>query len=244
MNRNHSAAVLPVAVVATAALLGACSSNHGDTTAPSTSVPSSTSPAPDQPIDLAEVAEGTTLEAGKYLVPYLWGDGDPDATSSAMRGVVDVPGDYIGFGAVIQSASGNGDAAFWGKVTRVATDACLGGSRPVGPSVSDLATALVDQRHMTATRPLPVIVGGYRGLYVKTTAPAHLGRCHDKSVRILSGGGSWLSLDVPRATFREWILDVDGQRVVAATRGDESLTDADPLNHMMESAEFTAVDEP
>lgn len=243
MNRNHSAAFLPVAV-ATAALLGACSSNDGGTTAASTSATPSSSPASHQPIDLAHVPEGTTLEAGKYLVPYLTGDGDRDPAEGPMRAVVDVPGDYIGGGTVIQSASGNGDAAFWGKVTRVATDACLGGSRPVGPSVKDLATALADQRHMTATRPVPVTVGGYHGLYVKTTAPAHLERCRDKGVRILTGGGFWLSLDVPRATFREWILDVNGQRVVAATRGDGSLTDADSLNRMVESAEFTSVDRP
>jgi hypothetical protein len=244
MNRTRSAAFMPVAVVATATLLGACSSSDGGTTAASTSAPPSSSPASDRPIDLARVPEDTTLEAGKYLVPYLSGDGDRLPADGASRALVDIPEDYVGGGTVIGSASGNADAAFWGKVTRVATDACLGGSRPVGPSVSDLATALVEQRHMTATRPVPVTVGGHHGLYVKTIAPAHLEQCHDENVRILTGGGAWLSLDVPGAVFREWILDVDGQRVVAATRGDGSLTDADPLNHMMESAEFTSVDEP
>jgi hypothetical protein len=243
MNPNRPVTLLPVAMAAIAALLGACN-NDGDTTAASTSAPPSTSAASDQPIDLAQVPGGTTLEAGKYLVPYLAGDTDRDPAEGPMRAVVDVPGGYIGGGTVIASSSGNGDAAFWGTVTRVATDACLGGSRPVGPSVEDLATALTEQRHMTATRPVPVTVGGYHGLYVKTTAPVHTERCRDGGVRILTGGGSWLSLDLPRSTFREWILDVDGQRVVAATRGDGNLTDEDPLNRMMESAEFTSVDEP
>ncbi|MGZ4663474.1 MAG: hypothetical protein ACXV5Q_00090 [Frankiaceae bacterium] len=38
----------------------------------------------------------------------------------------------------------------------------------------DLATALVNQRHMTHSRPVPVSIGGYRGLYIKATAPANL----------------------------------------------------------------------
>jgi hypothetical protein len=246
MNRNRPVLLLPIAVAATAALLGACSSSDTDddaaaAKATSTSSASTTS-SPGETIDLRGVPEGTTLEAGRYLVPYLSGDRDP--AEGSMGALVDVPGGYVGGGPVIRSTSGNSDAAFWGKVTRVATDACLGGSRRVGPSVRDLASALAVQRHMTATRPVPVTVGGYHGLYVKTTGPANLERCHEKGVRILTGGDFWLSLDVPRATFREWILDVDGQRVVAGTRGDGSLTDADPINHMMESAAFTSVDEP
>jgi len=247
MNPNRPATLLPVAMAAIAALLCSCSNDADDDGSAAKTTPTAsatTSSSPGEPIDLAGVPEGTTLDAGKYLVPYLLGGDDGDPAKIALRGVVDVPGGFVGGGPVIASSSGNGDAAFWGKVTRVATDACLGGSRPVGPSVEDLATALTAQRHMTATRPVPVTVGGYHGLYVKTTAPAHLEHCRGKTVHILTGGGSWLSLDVPRATFREWILDVDGQRVIAATRGDGHLSDEDPLNRMMESAEFSSVDEP
>jgi hypothetical protein len=246
MNSNQPVTLLPVAAVAIAVLLGACSNDPaGPDAAPTTALPSSTptTPSSDQPIDLARVPEDTTLEGQDYLVPYLAGDGDRDPAEGPMRAVVGVPGGYLGGGPVIQSSSGNADAAFWGTVTRVATDACLGGSRPVGPTVRDLASALAAQRHMTATSPVPVTVGGYHGLYIKTVAPANLDRCRDKGVQILTGGGSWLSLDVPGATFREWILDVAGQRVVAGTRGDAHLTDEDPLNRMIESAEFTSLDD-
>ena len=244
MNRNHPAPLLAVAAIAV--LLGACSSNDvADTaTAPKAAPPSSrpTTPSPDEPTDLIEVPEGTLLQAGKYLAPYLAGEGDRDPANSAMRGVVDVPGGYTGGGPVIESD--HGDAAFWGKVTRVATDPCRGASRQIGPSVRDLATALAAQRHMSTTRPLPVTVGGYHGLYVKSYAPKILDHCRHQEVVIYTGGGSWLQTDLPGGAFRWWILDVGGQRVVAATRSLPDTADADPLNHMMESAEFTSVDEP
>jgi hypothetical protein len=129
-------------------------------------------------------------------------------------------------------------------VTRVATDACYGGSRPVGPSVRDLATALAHQGHMTHTRPVPVHIGGYRGLYVRTTAPRNLDSCRGNSVFVYTAGGTWLQSDVPRATFRAWILNVGGQRVVAGTRSFTDTADSDPINRIFATNEFTSVDEP
>ena len=57
-------------------------------------------------------------------------------------------------------------------------------------------------------------------------------RCH----------GAWLQLDVPRATFREWILNVHGQRVVGGTRSGPDAADSAGLAGIVESAEFTAAD--
>ena len=246
MNRNRPLGLRPVALAAIAVLFGACDgSNAGDAAddAP-TSTPSTTptTSSPDGPADLVDVAENTSLQAGRYLVPYLAGQGDRDPAHSAMRGVVDLPEGYTGGGTVIESD--HGDAAFWGHVTRVATDPCRGGSRQIGPSVFDLATALAGQRHMSATRPRSVTVGGHHGLYVESHAPKDLDRCRHQEVVIYTGGGTWLQTDVPGGVFRWWILDVGGQRVVAATRSLPGTADADPLNHMMESAEFTSVDEP
>jgi hypothetical protein len=99
---------------------------------------------------------------------------------------------------------------------------------------------------MSTSRPVPVNVGGYSGLYLKSTAPANLDQCRDKSVLIYTAGGgsTWLQNDVPGGIFRMWILDVDGQRVVAGTRTLAGTPDTDGLNHLIETAEFTSVDEP
>jgi hypothetical protein len=158
------------------------------------------------------------------------------------RAIVDLPGGYVGGGPVF--GTDDGDVAFWGKVTRVATDACLGGSRPVGPTVRDLANALAHQRHMTHSRPVPVTIGGYRGLYIKTTAPAKLHGCRGSSVFIYTAGGAWLQSDIPQTTFRAWILNVGGQRVVAGTRSFTDTADSDPINRIFATTEFTSVHEP
>ena len=103
--------------------------------------------------------------------------------------------------------------AFWGRVTQVDADPCLGNKHvSAGTSVHDLAAALVAQRHMTISQPVPVTVGDYHGLYLKLVAPANLDKCHGGSVTIYTAGGPWLQWDVPGATFNEWILNVHGTR--------------------------------
>ncbi|HET9842261.1 MAG TPA: hypothetical protein VFQ01_09675 [Nocardioides sp.] len=240
MTHCYAISRLSVAMATSAALLCACS--HTDAAHPAsqaTTEPASSTPAtapPAEPIDITQITEGTSLPAAKYLVPYLHDHGP-------MRAVVDVPEGYTA-GVVIGAPTG--DAAFWGKVTRVATDACLGGSRSVGPSVRELATALAFQRGMAHSRLVPVSVGGYRGFYLKSTAPANLHRCRSNRVLLYTAGGgsTWLQDDVPAATFRLWILNVRGQRVVAGTRTGPEVTNGDPLVHMIETAEFTSVDRP
>jgi hypothetical protein len=229
--------------VAAFALLGACTGSDAGTDAgPGTadrttqsSDPSTTLPS-DGPTDLMQVPEDTPLEPGAYSVGLLFDDG-------STRAVVDVPEGFVGHGAVI--GSDDGDVAFWGRVTKVDTDPCLGGKRvPAGTSVRDLATALVAQRHMRTTRPVPVTIGGYHGLYLKLTAPADLHRCRGGSVTVLTAGGTWLESGVPSGTFHEWILDVHGTRVVGGARISPDAEDAGGLIHIVESAEFTPADRP
>jgi hypothetical protein len=50
-------------------------------------------------------------------------------------------------------------------------------------------------------------------------------------------------MDVPSATFREWILNVHGQRVVGGTRSGPDAADSAELVSMVESAEFTEADQ-
>jgi hypothetical protein len=235
IRRTAAAASAALAALAT---IGACTSTDDttspdDTTTTQTTQPSNstTTPPPDEPIDITRIPEDTPLEPGTYSMPFLNGDG-------TMRAIVDVPDGYTNFFSII--GSGDGDMAFWGKVTQVDTDPCLGGKHVrAGTSVHDLASALVAQRHMKTTQPVPVTIGGYQGVYVKITAPADINRCREGSVTIYGAGDSWLQLDVPSATFHEWILNVHGTRVVGGARMGPDSPNEGEFIAMVESARFS-----
>jgi hypothetical protein len=230
----------PTAVAALTALATVCACSSTDdtpnsdpsdtTTTQSTDIQTTSSP--DEAIDLGQIPDDTPLEPGTYSVRLL-SDGGP------TRAIVEVPDGYSPSfgGAVIGSA--DGDIAFWGKVTNVDTDPCLGGKHvDAGTSVQDLASLLAAQRHMKTSTPVPVTVGGYHGVYLKLTAPADIQRCRGGSVTIYTAGGDWLQIDVPNATFHQWILNVHGQRVVGGARIAPDAANAAELISMVESAEF------
>jgi hypothetical protein len=226
-----------VAPVAIAVLVGACTStdptaNTGEK-ATTQSPDSRTVPSSHEPVDIMQLPEGTPLDPGTYSVGLLFDDGP-------ARAIVNVPEGYFGGGGVIGSREG--DLAFWGSVTQVDTDPCLGGRHVgAGTTVHDLAAELVAQRHMKASRPVPVTIGGYHGVHLTLTAPADLDRCRNGNVTILTAGGAWLQWDVPRATFHEWILNVHGTRVVGGARIDPDAANAAEMVSMVESATFTGV---
>jgi hypothetical protein len=226
-----------VALIAVAVVVGACTSTDPTSntvekatasTSDSPAVPSS-----HEPVDLMQLPEGTPLEPGTYSVGLLFDEGP-------TRAIVDVPEGYFGGGGVIGSE--DGDLAFWGTVTQVDTDPCLGGKHVrAGTTVHDLAAELVAQRHMKTSRPVPVTIGGYHGVYLTLTAPADLDRCRNGNVTILTAGGTWLQWDVPRATFHEWILNVHGTRVVGGARIDPDAANAAEMVSMVRSATFTGI---
>lgn len=237
MTRRTAAATS--AALAALATIAACTSNDhtadsAETTATQSSDP--TAPPADEPIDLRRIPDDTPLEPGAYQVPFLAVDGP-------TRALVQVPEGYVAeFGGTV-IGSEDGDMAFWGKVTEVDTDPCLGGKHvDAGTSVRDLASLLAAQRHMRTSQPVPVTIGGYHGVYLKSTAPADIARCRDGSVTIYTAGDGWLQWDVPRGTFYQWILDVDGHRVVGGTRIAPDAANRDELIGMVESAQFSAVE--
>ena len=235
MRRTAAAAAAALAALAP---LGACSSDDASTNADDTTTTHSSDPPPpdssDEPRDITRIAGDTLLEPGTYSMPFYSGD-------DTARAIVDVPDGYTNFFSVI--SSDHGDMAFWGKVTQVDTDPCLGGKHVgAGTSVHDLASLLAAQRHMKTTQPVPVTIGGYHGVYLKLTAPADIGRCRGGTVTIYTAGGTWLQLDVPRATFHEWILNVRGTRVVGAARMGPDSPNEGEFIEMVESARFTVAD--
>jgi hypothetical protein len=238
MIRHPARCLLPV-LAAVSLQLSACSDESTTTTQSTpdiTTSDASTAPSSDATIDLTSLPEGTALEPGTYSVGLLFDDGP-------RRAIVDVPEGYVGHGPVIGSE--DGDIAFWGTVTQVDTDPCLGGKRiGAGTSVHDLAVRLVAQRHMKTSQPAPVTIGGYHGVHLKLTAPAHLDRCRGGEVTILAAGDTWLRADVPNGIFHEWILNVRGTRVVGGARIGPHADSPAELIHMVESATFTGVDQP
>lgn len=230
-------AATAAAALAALATVGACTSTDattstGDTTTTQSSDPT-TAPPSDGPIELAQIPDGAPLEPGKYSLGLLSDDGP-------TRAIVEVPAGYFSdFGGTV-IGSGDGDMAFWGKVTQVDTDPCFGGKHVgAGTSVHDLASLLVAQRHMKSTQPVPVTIDGYHGVYLETTAPADIGRCRGGGVTIYTAGDDWLSSDVPNATFHQWILNVRGQRVVGGVRLTPDAANRAELIGMVKKAEFT-----
>jgi hypothetical protein len=238
MTRRTAAAAS--AALAALACLCACTDSDASADDVSTTTPSSTpssaqttgpTAATDDPIDLMQVAEDTPLKGGSYAIGLLHDDG-PD------RAIVEVPAGYVGGGPVI--GADEGDAAFWGKVDTVDTDPCLGGKHvDAGTSVHDLATMLASQRNMQTTKPVPVAVGGYHGVYLKSTAPADIDRCRQGSVTLYTAdGGTWLQDDVAGGVFHTWILNVDGRRIVGGVRVFPNSDEAEGLMSVIESATF------
>jgi hypothetical protein len=80
---------------------------------------------------------------------------------------------------------------------------------PVGPTVDDFVTALVDHPSLDVTAPVDVTLAGYSGKYVVLTIPDDISECD--RYRPLDGH---LYAQGPGHRWHMWVLDVDGVRVV------------------------------
>jgi hypothetical protein len=90
------------------------------------------------------------------------------------------------------------------------TDAEAGADVPVGPTVDDLVTALVDHPSLAVTDPVDITLAGYSGKYLDLTTPDDISECArywpmDHHIYAQGPGQRW----------HIWILDVDGVRVLA-----------------------------
>ena len=197
----------------------------------SVSDPASASPRP-----LVE-REDTPLPPGTYQMEYhLDADEEvPDAFVTVPRGYDEAATWFV------VSHDGHEYFALW-TVAEADRDACRNGEQDVydpGPSVDDLARALVATRSIRASEPEPVTLAGYRGQYVELAGPRHLSRCVDPEA------GLWTSADGGRGIYNDgqvdlvWILDADGQRIVvnAAYSAASTASDIHKLTAMVESLE-------
>jgi len=116
---------------------------------------------------------------------------------------------------------------------------------PVGPTVGDLAAALVEQVGPTVARSTDVTLGGYRGKKVEYSAPSDFDHSScDEGVfsRWQPAGGTdwggWVEAAGQRNAV--YIIDVDGQRLVIDTfsRPAASTADLAELDQIIASIRF------
>ena len=184
----------------------------------STTPPAET-PTTDGPTDM--VGLDGPLEPGLYSMA-VWGESDQ--TGPLPRAILDVPEGYFSNGGYDLDAGRDGvtDDQFgqitvW-HATHVLADPCQRRTTAdVGPTVEDLARALVNQTG-PSSQPRPVVLDGHRGLSLEVTVPpdADLTDCTDENYTLFGerkGDGTY-SLSTPGVVNRLWILDVDGTRLV------------------------------
>jgi hypothetical protein len=92
------------------------------------------------------------------------------------------------------------------------TDEVADADVPVGPTVDDLVTALVDHPLLDVTDPVDVTLAGYSGTYLDLTIPDDISAC----VRY-KPMGPHIYAQGPGQRWHMWILDVDGVRVLVET---------------------------
>jgi hypothetical protein len=230
--RRGAVALTAAAAVAATAWVVSLPDREGDVVPPVTPNPT--------PIDM-EGLHGP-LEPGLYSMA-AWGQ-NKQVDEPLPRAILDVPEGYFSNGGYVIDAGLEGvtddqlgDISVW-HVVQVLADPCQRRTAAtVGPSVEDLARALVRQSG-PSTRPRPVVLDGHRGLAMEITIPPNtdLTRCTNEDYSLWrtepQGDGAH---GQPHAgvTNHLWILDVNGTRLVvlAALYPDE-----DPALHQEQLA--------
>ena len=202
--------------------------------APSSPASSTPSPAPTpipSPTGPLAFHEGP-LTAGAYrITPFAEAGSDAcfrppqpgciDTTDDdSIRVTFTVPDGWEGVADTIWLAGlGNGAPAGAGMlVTRGAMllkDPCdTNGDQtdtqiPVGQTVDEFASALVDHPLLDVTTPVDVTLAGYTGKYMDLQVPADISKCD-----VYRPWDPWLYAQGPGHRWHLWILDVGGVRVI------------------------------
>lgn len=109
---------------------------------------------------------------------------------------------------------------------------------PLGPTVDDLATWWAEAPGFTATTPTDITIDGYSGKRVGYTVPDYDETdCTDSKFALWNqngGSGPNFWAQIPMQQNRQWIVDVDGARLVINEWSEpgtppDALTDTDEL---------------
>ena len=239
-------------LLATASLLlTACSDDSTRKSAPPTQSTSPTEQVDDigdaQPKWklLSKEPGGVPVAAGAY---GLTANGVSDRVA-----VVQAPEGYQNFGGWAFGIDEDGtDERFMGFVTayRVPPDPCgskahskFDAASDPGPTVENLADALVAQKGVVSSKPVSVSIDGYSGLYLRYQVAKGIDvpKCEARAFDIFSTGpdGAWY-LEASRERAAIWILNVDDERLVLGWVAKPGVTHAQmrEMTDMAQSARF------
>lgn len=227
--------ILGVLALVVSAVVTGCTSTQAEP-ASTGSAPATASP-PSAPTPLSRTTADVPLVPGRYVVSVT------DAPSAPRVPVLTVPDGYEAVKEGIGVHTDDYGRYVWvWNITKTYSHPCKAGAvaQPVGPSVADLAEALQALPLIGGTLPVPVVVGGYRGLYVTLSVPAdfNVAACPTRKMRLWPT--RWLS--VPGQVAMVWILDVDGQRVIfdASYEARHSPDEVAELKRMVTTATFVS----
>ena len=213
------AAVVAVAVVGLNLLPGSQTGAGGPPPPASPSAPpSSLSPSP------SPTPEPTASLVTHALTPFgPAGFDDPDPRAASITFTFDAPTSWEPFEKIGVWINGNGppdgaDLMFF-RGGGLHSDPCLTEEEaeaeadvPVGPTVDDLVTALVDHPSLDVTSPVDVTLAGYSGKYLNLQIPDNISACD--TYKPMDGHHY---AQGPDQRWHMWVLDVGGVRVLVET---------------------------
>jgi hypothetical protein len=116
-----------------------------------------------------------------------------------------------------------------------------------GPSVQDLADALLAQKGAETSEPEPVTIDGQHGLHLtyQVGKGIDVTKCEAHAFDVFSTGpGAWY-LETAREQAAVWILRVSGERLVLGWVAFPGVSEADKqeMTRMVRSAHFVEADQ-
>ena len=184
------------------------------------------------------------LDPGTYSMA-AWGETDAELLP---RAIVTVPEGYWSNGGYVIDAGQDafepeelGAVQVYGA-DQVLTDPCRRRTAAdVGPTVDDLARALARQSG-PSTQPRPAVLDGRDAVYLEVTVPTEtdIATCTDREYSLWLANGEPHHHSDPGVVHHLWILEVDGNRLVAVASlyPDQSESQNQELLAMAESIHF------
>ena len=216
------AAAVVVALVIGTQMLGPTPSAPGDVGgAPSASPSASPSPSP----VMSPTPVATALTVTHALRPFgPGGFDDENPRAASITFTFDAPASWETFEELGVSIGGNDwpdgayvgfyppEVALFSEPCQTEEVAEADADVPVGPTVDDLVTALVDHPSLDVTDPVDVTLAGYAGKYLDLQVPGDISECFryrpmDAHIYAQGAGQRW----------HMWVLDVGGVRVLVET---------------------------
>jgi hypothetical protein len=213
-----TAAIVAVAFVGIRLLPGG---QTGAVAYPSAASPSAPPPSASPSPLPSPTPEPTASPVAHSVTPFspVGVDGEANPRAASVTFAFTAPPSWEPFDVLGVFADGNappaGAAVFFYRGAGLYSDPCRPAGNdapadiPVGPSVDDFVTALVDHPSLDVTVPVDVTLAGYSGKYLDLAVPDDISKC-DK-YRPLD---NHIYAQGPGQRWHMWVLDVDGVRVL------------------------------